>query len=153
MPSGFTYKALVGWCTTDNTAAPFNIEEFTQRDAVYTWSSPQKVGTGIGSSTTSAVNLSNSGTLGYSVCTPGLTNEVWGKTLHGNTYWFAHPVTFADGLSAGNSVVVWESSVAGAGNYMNYFRIPITESQTFYHQIPAGGGTADIWISGFVLGG
>lgn len=35
LPAGYTYKCLVGWCTTDDTASPFNIEKYVQRNHIY----------------------------------------------------------------------------------------------------------------------
>jgi hypothetical protein len=153
LPSGYTYKCLVGWCTTDATATPFNVEEFTQIDEEYIWTTPQKVKNDLtGVTTTQTADLSTGGVLGYATVPPNLTRVVKGRIhITGGVNWFCNPLTFADGLTMGGDVAYieqWDQSGGVAGGFP--YQIPIITSQTFYHQLGAG-GTLDLWVSGFTL--
>ncbi len=152
LPAGYTYKALVGWCTTDNTTTPFNVEEFTQVDDQYTWAVPQRVITtnnGAGGDNTFAVNLAAGGVLTYAVVPPNITTGIRGKCYPTGTAptIYMNPVTFANSPGGGNEVTCVELLVSGA-QPVPY--LPIIESQTFYFQ--SASNTLDkLWVTGFTL--
>lgn len=148
MPSGYTYKALVGWCTTDNTATPFNVLGFTQVDDVVSFDVKAVVAT-IASTTTTVVNLAAGGALTYAVCPPSIAKVARMKTyaLGGNNY-FANPTTFADSQSARSTTVEFEAGPTGSLSYR--FDIPLHSSQTFYHQANGSPGH-EVSIVGFTL--
>jgi hypothetical protein len=147
MPSGYTYKALVGWCTTDATGTPFNIEEFTQIDDVYQWGIPQKVINDGASTTTTAMNMAAGGALSYALVPPTITRGVYGKAAPNiaSLHLFLNPVTFANSMTTYNDVTQ-EFYISGASPWT----VPaLLESQTFYYQINTN--NIDMWISGFTL--
>jgi len=146
MPSGYTYKALVGWCTTDNTSTPFNIEEFTQIDDMYSWETAKKVVDNGGSTTTASIDLSPTGAMGYSVVAPTITKRVFGNSLlNAAIIWCVSPFLFANSTCSG-----WDISGPYAVNgNSGPWRSPVVTSQTVYHQV--SGTNVDVWISGFVL--
>ncbi len=158
MPSGYTYKALVGWATTDNTTTPFNIEEFTQIDDVYRWATKPLVLNDGGSVTTTALDLSTGGTLGYAVVPPTITKGVFGTIRSNNissqgNHIFLSSATFSNSISVDNGALVdfhayaWGGTAGTAGLG---FTLPVLlTDQTFYYQ--ADTVTMDIWISGFTL--
>ena len=149
MPSGYTYKALVGWCTTDATTTPFNIEEFTQIDDVYAWATKQKVVDSAGSTTTAAINLAAGGAVTYAVVPPTITKGIFGKLMNnvGDLTWHGNPVTFSNTIAADNNETEIQIRMVGEGN--GFAIRALQESQKFYHQ--ASANTVDLWISGFTL--
>lgn len=154
MPSGYTYKALVGWCTTDATATPFNIEEFTQVDDEYVWAIPQEViSTGSGA-TTVAVDLSATGILGYAAIPPNIVKKILTRNSSYHTNLVINPTTFANSLSFGGEGngggVMFVSDSAGFAWTHSQATIPIIESQKIYAQSPGGYGY-HILISGFTM--
>ncbi|MCK9361698.1 hypothetical protein M0Q28_05775 [Patescibacteria group bacterium] len=148
MPSGYTYKALVGWCTTDATATPFNIAEFTIVDDLYTWAVAQKVANDAGGDhNTTTMNLAAGGAMTYAAVPPSITKSVFGKMsiYQGPGILYSNPTTFSDGANA--STVISDDSAGG--EYPYSFFLPIIESQTFYYK--GANSSFDIWISGFTL--
>jgi len=151
MPSGYTYKALVGWCTTDNTSSPFNVEEFTQRDDEFAWMTPQKVFDGTMSTSTSAIDLSAGGALGYAVVPPSNVKVVHGRVRSVSGYYLIHPVTFANGMSDDNDVI-WaiEQQPGGVWGHGSFHILPL-EAQKLYHQHQSA-QAAKTYITGFTFG-
>ena len=143
MPSGYTYKALIGWCTTDNTATPFNIEEFTQIDDVYKWKVTQAA---FSTSSTSpvAVNLAAGGALTYAIVPPSITKRVFGRTsfASGTHSIWMDPETYSDGATT-------EVNISGAVGIGAIFTVTIIENQAFYIHVDSYSQTGS--ISGFIL--
>lgn len=151
MPTGYTYKALVGWCTTDNTATPFNIEEFTQIDDVYLWNTKQKVVSAAGNTTTTAINLAAGGALTYAVVPPTITKGIFGRAMNtaGANTVYMNPVTFSNSLALDNGEVEW-ADLSGSSSQTSFAIRALQESQKVYYQISGTPGE-NIWISGFTL--
>jgi hypothetical protein len=150
MPGAYIYKALVGWCTTDETTTPFNVEEFMQIDDVYSWTTKQKVVDNGGGTTTTAINLAAGGALSYAVVPSSITKGIFGKAKNNtnNLEWFSDSLTFSNSISIDN----YETEVSflfNGGDHHQFSIMALRESQTFYHQV--SGNTVDIWISGFTL--
>jgi hypothetical protein len=145
MPGAYIYKALVGWCTTDETTTPFNIEEFTQIDDEYIWSLPQYVLKDGSSGTAAAILMTTGGYLPYAVVPPNITGVIKAKVLGdgGNVNYF-HPVTFSSTANVYAEIMGWMS-----GSGPGFLILPLIESQTFYYAV--GAANSDIWISGFTL--
>lgn len=150
MPSGYTYKALVGWCTTDGTATPFNIGEFIQIDDVYLWTTKQKVVDSGGSANTATLNLAAGGALSYAVVPPSITKGVFGKVMDNINagYLFINPVTFSNSLGVDDSTTEVGTLLAQNAS-VQWSLQALTESQTLYYQMSAN--TVDMWIAGFTL--
>lgn len=148
MPSGYTYKALVGWCTTDNTTTPFNIEEFTQIDDEYLWTALQRIVNDGAAATTTKADLSPVGTLGYSVAPPSITKGVYGVVMHNdaNTA-HIHPVTFGNTPAVGDTTISFHGTAPGTSG--SFYLPNLQESQAFYWNFR--NATSDLWISGFTL--
>ena len=153
MPSGYTYKLLVGWCTTDNTATPFNIEEFTQVDDEYVWTIPQRGVTSFASSAnTQTLNFAAGGSLSYAIVPPSIAKVVLGKAyISGGTGLYWSPKTFSNGLTVNNEVSLYETGMQYGSATGQSYRIPLVESQRIYWQLDGAQGTAQIWVSGFVM--
>lgn len=151
MPAGYTYKALLGWCTTDATTTPFNVEEFTQIDDVYSWAARQKVVDSGGTTNTAAISLAAGGAKTYAVVPPTVTKGIFGKSMcaGGAGTWFANPVTFSNSIAADNDVTEYSAFFEGATETQGFALMALQESQTFYHQ--RSFETQDVWISGFTL--
>ena len=157
LPSGYTYKCLVGWCTTDATGTPFNVEEFTQVDDVYLWKIPQLVITnGAAVTTATAVSLAAGGALTYATAPSTITKGVFGKLVGvagaGGLLHYS-PETFADSAGTGNDLTFEDASTNstdGGYNPGNSWSLPaLIESQTFYYQ--SYNATPKVWLNGFTL--
>ncbi len=151
MPTGYTYKALVGWCTTDNTATPFNIKEFEQQDDVYIWNVVDLIVDDMNSTDTVAVNLSAGGVKSYAEVPPLITKEVIGRNIGNGAstgHWFASNSTFGNSTSMTDTAIKVAFTSSSGGWGYSWQIGPITNS-TFYHQISVNG--CDVYLSGFTL--
>ncbi len=145
LPSGYTYKTLVGWCTTDNTATPFNIAEFTQIDDEYVWKTNKTVVSNVapGGGTLTA-NLAAGGADTYAIVPPNVTKIIRGVIVQdagGISY--LNPETMTGSVT--DSYV--SANLNTAGN-STPFTMPLIESQKFYH---ISNNNKSIYISGFIL--
>lgn len=142
MPGGYVYKALVGWCTTDATTTPFNVEEFTQTDDRYVWDLPASFS--LGNPTALAANLAAGGLKAWATVPPNITKsvELMINNNSGSTEFCVNPATFT--VSPGNTFAYVPNANALAVS------LPIFSSQTFYYGGPAVGGAA-VYLSGFTL--
>ena len=152
MPSGYTYKALISWATTDNTATPFNTKEFTQVDDVYTWDASDLIVDDFSTTTTTAINLAAGGVKTYAEVPPTITKGIFGRNIGNGAaagHWYASGKTFGDATSATDTAVkLHHTHATGAYGYM--WAIPaLSTDQTFYHQISTNG--VDVYFSGFTL--
>lgn len=150
MPAGYTYKALVGWCTTDNTATPFNIEEFTQYGDEVWWTVPQLEFSGTLGTTTVALDFSSAGLLGYASVPPNAKKvNIRAETPTG--YYFVNPTTFANTQgSTQNAVVYYIHFLETSTPEHQNFYIPLLETQKIYHQ-HSNSQTDYVWVTGFIL--
>jgi hypothetical protein len=150
MPAGYTYKALVGWATTDNTATPFNIEEFTQIDDVYYWSTGQLVYTGTLSTSTLAIDLKASGILGYQAV-PSNAKEAIVRMRSTAGAYLINPVTFSNSIGD-DTPLVWSMIYLPGGSigHLPAIRVPLVEAQTLYHQHTNTQATKT-YVNGFTL--
>jgi len=146
LPSGYSYRALLGWCTTDNIASPFNIAEFTQIDDEYIWNVPKLVLNGGSATTATPIYLSAGQVQTYAVVPPGITKSISGKILGngGNTN-YLNPTTFSSNANAYFAVMAWMSG-SGEGSFS---KLPLLEDQTFYYTVTSG--NSNIYISGFTF--
>lgn len=150
MPNGYTYKALVGWCTTDNTASPFNIQKFTQIDDVYHWSSAQLVYMGTLSTSTLAINLAASGILGYQSVPAVIAKEAIVRVQSTSGAYLINPVTFPNMIGEDTPLIWSITYLAGGTPGHGQVRVPLVEAQTLYHQHTQTQATKT-YIVGFIL--
>jgi hypothetical protein len=152
MPSGYTYKALVGWCTTDATTTPFNIEEFTQLDDLYVWTAPQLVyNATTASDNTFSNSLAAGGALTYATAPPNIVKQ-FNLRIRANTnvaYYF-NPVTFANSMAEDNPTVYYVQMTGGNNQHNGSFSLPAIESQRFYSQVQ-GPYALKTYVLGFTL--
>lgn len=152
MPSGYTWGLLVSWCVTDETADPFNVEEFEQYDRKWSWKDAQKVVNNGGSTTTAAINLSYAGLSTYNVV-PGLgiVTGIRGKVLSntGALTWFAKSITFPNTLAVDNTDALSQVYLAAANASAEWSLNALVEDHAMYHQCSAN--TVDVWVTGFEL--
>ncbi len=152
LPSGYTKKVRVSWVTTDNTNAPYNVEEFTQVDDTYQWELKQKIidNGGTPLNTTATVNLAAGGVKTYAVVPATVTKGIFGKVMMNvsSGVWNYSHATFPNSTGADND------NTYSVSNYGALFPLPwnipvLTEQQTFYHQLSAN--TVEVWVAGFTL--
>lgn len=155
MPTGYTYKALVGWCTTDNTATPFNIAEFKQIDDVYKYVKSVKILSSGSSGTAAAIQLDTSnGLLTFDVVPSSITKGIRGTSASGGESTapslFINPTS--DFTTSDNNYE-WSQSVIlpGAGYSVNFSWMlgSLQEEKKFYYANTST--TFSLWISGFTL--
>ena len=150
LPAGYTFRELLGWCTTDATGTPFNLEEFTQINDLYYWSVPQKVYDGNLSTTTLAINMAAGGALTYAVVPPSNARSVLGRVRSISGWYLINPVTFADTTAEDNDVVWSAEYLAGGSPGHHAFDIPLVEAQAIYHQHTSTQATKT-YVTGFTL--
>lgn len=148
LPSGYTYKALVGWATTDNTATPFNVKEFTQVDDTYLWHEKPIVVSAGGSTTTAAVDLSKTNVIvGYDSVPPSVAKSV---NLHvlgiGIAQVYVSSRTFDNTIANSNTKT---ESITFPNYSNNAGDILLIESQKVYWQVSTG--TGSVYVNGFTL--
>lgn len=156
LPTGYTYKALLGWCTTDNTATPFNIEEFTQIDDVYKYSTAVKIVNAGSSGTAAAIPLDTAnGLLTYnavpsSVMTKGVngTAESGGESTVPDL--FLNPTS---DFTTSNFKPEWQESkvLPGAGYaiFWSWSLRALQEERKLYYATT--GTTFTLYLNGFTL--
>lgn len=148
MPSGYTYKTLLGWCTTDATTTPFNIEEFVQLDDLYTWVVKPVFAT-VTSTTTAAVSLAAGGALTYALVPPNIAKALRTRiyTLGGNICHISGS-SFTDSLAGANTEAELTAGPTGSLNYQGDVSLPT--SQTVYVQANGSPG-GSYYAIGFIL--
>jgi len=144
MPSGYTYKALVGWCTTDATTTPFNIEEFTQIDDEYIWKINQTAVSNSAAVGVQTVNLAAGGSDTYAFVPAYHLKQIRGVIYHdAGGIFFMNPETMT-----GTTTDSYIQSSQGTAAESSPFSMPLIEAQTFYY---TSNNNRSIYISGFTL--
>ncbi len=150
LPAGYTYKALVGWCTTDNTTTPFNVKEFTQVDDLFTWDVKPVASSSQGDDNTHTINLAAGGSQTYALAPPTITKGIFGKAMGNSSWWMANQTTFKNAVNVATEQTLTEVALQiGTGGTAMWWLPNIQESQTFYHQRATSDAT--VYIGGFTL--
>jgi hypothetical protein len=144
MPATYTYKALLGWFTTDATTTPFNIEEFTQVDDIFTYHTSHQFAI-INSTNTVAVQFGPaSGYLTFDAL-PATAKSAFVKAWRtpGGYDSYLDPRTFGNNIGGGNYTAAF--AIAPDGN-LQVTEIPIEEANTIYIQ---GVSVSRFYVCGF----
>ena len=135
MPAGYTYYARVGWCTTDNTDAPFNVLEFTQNDDTYKYKESQiaRVAVNTVANVTESMNLAAGGVKTYALIPPEIVKSIRLRVAFtaGNTLWNGE--TFPN-TQNGRSTTYEAATYNATGTVDEMVDITILENQVVYLQ-------------------